>query len=62
MLSIYKHKAQEHSLRTELLIYVTGSEKRGNLQNVNFYHFSNCHHTKAFMALHFRPSTSQIQR
>ena len=34
--------------------YVTGSKKRGNFaQNANFYHFSNCHHTKAFRALDF---------
>ena len=32
--------------------YVTGYEKRGNfVQNANFYHFSNCHRTKAFRAL-----------
>ena len=32
--------------------YVTGSEKRGYItQNANFYHFSNCHHAKAFRAL-----------
>jgi len=32
--------------------YVTGSEKRGHFtQNANFYHFSNCHHAKAFRAL-----------
>jgi len=34
--------------------YVTGSEKRGHFaQNANFYHFSNCHHVKAFRALGF---------
>jgi len=33
---------------------VTGSEKRGHFaQNANFYHFSNCHHTKAFRTLGF---------
>ena len=33
---------------------VTGSEKRGHFaQNANFYHFSNCHHVKAFRALGF---------
>ena len=33
---------------------VIGSEKRGNFaQNTKFYHFSNCHHTKAFRALGF---------
>ena len=36
------------------LVYVTGSEKRGHFgQNANFYHFSNCHHAKAFRALGF---------
>ena len=35
-------------------IYVTGSEKRGHFaENANFYHFSNCHHAKAFRALGF---------
>ena len=34
--------------------YVTGSEKMGNfMQNTNFYHFLNYHHTKAFRALGF---------
>jgi len=34
--------------------FVTGSEKRGHFaQNANFYHFSNCHHAKAFRALGF---------
>ena len=33
---------------------VTGSEKRGHFaENANFYHFSNCHHAKAFRALGF---------
>ena len=37
--------------RAEMNSYVTGSEKRGHFaQNANFYHFSNCHHTKAFRA------------
>jgi len=37
-----------------MYIYVTGSEKRGtSRKTLIFYHFSNCHHAKAFRALGF---------
>jgi len=43
-------------------IYVTGSEKRGHFaQNANFYHFSNCHHAKAFRALGFPLALQTLQ-
>ena len=56
--------SEAESLMLELLgyvhEYVTGSEKRGHFaQNANFYHFSNCHHAKAFRALGF-PLALQI--
>ena len=44
------------------VIYVTGSEKRGNFsQNANFYHFLNCHHAKAFRALDFPLALQTLQ-
>ena len=49
MFSMHTHHFT--SLKTLIL---TGSEERGHfVQNANFYHFSNCHHTKAFRALGF---------
>ena len=49
MFSMHIHRFT--SLET---LIVTESEERGNfVQNTSFYHFSNCHHTKAFRALGF---------
>jgi len=45
-----------------IYIYVTGSEKGGHfVQNANFYHFSNCHHTKAFRPLGFPLALQTLQ-
>ena len=42
--------------------FVTGSEKRGQFaQSANFYHFSNCHHAKAFRALLFPLALQTLQ-
>ena len=46
--------SRDYGIYIYIYIYVTGSEKRGHfVQNVNFYHFSNCHYVKGFRALGF---------
>ena len=52
--SRFSLRPQQHSIMTELELIVIGSEKRGHFApNANFYHFSNCHHAKAFRVLGF---------
>jgi len=49
-------------MKKEVFIIVTGSEKRGHFaQNANSYHFSNCHHAKAFRALGFLLALRTLQ-